>query len=200
MVTFSSSDLPQSFTDILKCLAFDPSQPLRTTDHKFVLGELLDPRPIQQPLRNLSRDRKEFLIEWIRETTTLDVIETGQIEDWTSNLTMTTHYDKNKMPKGFRICQSMIAVNERFSKLPISMPLQGDIIDELSSWPWKAVIDLKIAFWHLSLSEDQRKYFGFVTAFGDGSELLLIRLGNREALEVHHGIRGRSARWCDDQD
>lgn len=46
------------------------------------------------------------------------------------------------------------------------MPIQRDIINELSSWPWKAVVDLKLAFWHLQLDEDQRKYFGFVTPFG----------------------------------
>lgn len=166
-VTYSGDELPESFFEILKSLAFDPSQPLRTTDHKFVLGELLDPRPVQQPLRNLPRDRKDFLIKWIKETITLDVIEEGKIDDWISNLTMTTHFDKNKLPKGFRICQSMIAVNERFAKLPISMPLQRDIVDELSSWPWKAVIDLKLAFWHLALDENQRRYFGFVTAFGN---------------------------------
>lgn len=40
-------------------------------------------------------------------------------------------------------------------------------IGELSEWPWKAVIDLKLAFWHLPLDEHQRKYFGFVTTFGD---------------------------------
>lgn len=166
-VTFGGEDLPSSFSELLKSLAFDPSVPLRITDHKFVLGELLDPRPVQQPLRNLPRDRKEFLVKWIQETRTLDVIEEGCIDDWTSNLTMTAHYDKNKMPKGFRICQSMISVNERFAKLPISMPMQRDIIDELSSWPWKAVIDLKLAFWYLALDPEQRKYFGFVTSFGN---------------------------------
>lgn len=84
----------------------------------------MDPRPIKQPLRNLPRDhRKEFLINWIKETTILDLIEAENIDDWKSYLTMTVHYDENKLPKGFRICQSMIAVNERFSKLPISMPL-----------------------------------------------------------------------------
>lgn len=88
------------------------------------------------------------------------------IDDWTSNLTLTIRYDKEKIPKGYRICQSMIAVNEHFAKLPISMPIQRDSVDEISSWLWKAVIDLKFAFWHMMLSEDQRRYFGFVTPFG----------------------------------
>lgn len=159
-LTYSGKDLPESFKPLLQELAFDPTVPLRATNHVFNLGELIDDRPVQQPLRNLPKDRKDFLVNWIKETKTLDVIEDGKIDDWTSNLTLTIHYDKDKLPKGFRICQSMIAVNEHFAKLPISMPIQRDIVDELSGWPWKAAVDLKYAFWHMTLSDDQRRYFG----------------------------------------
>lgn len=74
-LTLSGSDLPESFNPLLKELAFDPNIPLRATDHSFNLGELIDDRPVQQPLRNLPKDRKDFLVKWIKETKALDLIE-----------------------------------------------------------------------------------------------------------------------------
>lgn len=128
-----------------------PVSPCRFVQHEFRLGEHLNNEPFQEPMK------------WIPAEIWNDLIEEGELGDWISSLVLVTHFDKNKRPivGDYRVC--LDATNKCFNKLPISMPLISDITSKLSSFKFKAVIDLKWSFTHLPLTPDQHRYFGFAT-------------------------------------
>lgn len=164
--TKTGEDLPAAHQEVLKILA--PTIPCKNIEHEFKMGTLVQPLPFQEPLRRINEAKTKYLLEWIPQGIASGLIEAGELGDFLSPLVLVSHYDKNKVPipGEFRVCLDAGRVNKAFMKIPIAMPLISEVVSDLSRFPYKAVIDLKWAFNHMTLTDDQKKFFGFPTPIG----------------------------------
>lgn len=145
-----------------------PTIPCRKIEHCFKRGELVHPLPFQEPLRRLNELKTKYLLEWLPKEVASGLIEEGELGDFLNPLVLVQHYDKRKKPiiGEYRVCLDAGRVNRAFLKIPIAMPLIFEIVADLSRYPFKAVINIKWVFTHMTLDEHQKKYFGFPTPIG----------------------------------
>lgn len=82
-------------------------------------------------MRVLNNERRNFLLRWIPNEITNNLIEEGELGDWPSPLVLVTHYDKDKLAISgdYRECLDATRINKCFTKIPISMPLISDIVE-----------------------------------------------------------------------
>lgn len=148
--TKSGDDLPPQHQKVLQQLI--PSVPCRQIEHDFQMGEVVNATPSQEPMRTLNEVKANYLLAWIPKEVSSGLIEEGMLGDYLSQ-----HYDKSKqpIPGEFRECLDASRVNRAFLKIPIAMPLILEIVSDLSRFPLKAVIDIKWAFTHMTLNEEQ---------------------------------------------
>ena len=136
-----------------------PGVPKDFAEHK--LHVRADAKPVKQPLRRLSEEKRRIVGEEIARLLAADFIMEVFFPEWLANpVLVLKKYNK------WRMCIDYTSLNNARPKDPFALPRIDQVIDSTAGCELLSFLDDYLGYHHIKLDPADRLKTAFITPFG----------------------------------
>ena len=136
-----------------------PGIPRKYTKHKLHVRK--DTRPVRQPLRRFSEEKRRTIGEVVAKLLAAGFIMEVFFPEWLANPVLVL-----KKNKQWRMCIDYTSLNKAFPKDPFALPRIDQVIDSTARYELLSFLDAYSGYNQIKLNPADRLKTAFITPFG----------------------------------